>query len=113
MLGMAHVCKTCNTGSIPVLVSMTYLCSMCTHENFVANVKVNRLTEEDEVTIKGFSADIVIQCHECGQAFEFVGVEPGLSPFGPRCSIDSTQLRAPIKPATGQLAFESEHVKLN
>ena len=31
MLGMAHVCKTCNTSSILVLVS--YLCSMWIHDD--------------------------------------------------------------------------------
>lgn len=86
---------------------------MCNHENFRADVQVHRITEDDKITIRGFSANICIKCHDCGKEFEFIGVEPGVSPFGPRVSIDSTELRVPIKPATGQLAFESEHVKMN
>lgn len=86
---------------------------MCEHENFVANVQVHRVTDEGKIQVIGFNADIRIECLECGKQFEFVGVEPGVSPFGPKCSIDSTELRVPIKPATGQLAFESHNVKLN
>lgn len=81
--------------------------------NFVANVKVNRITDEGMVNVMAYSADVTVQCAECGMSFEFVGVDAGVSPFHPTCSIDSTQLRVPIKPATGQLHFESAKNKLN
>ncbi len=86
---------------------------MCEHEDFIANVNVHRLTSEDKLKVVGFNADIKVKCAGCGQAFEFIGIEAGVSPFEPRVSIDSTQLRAPIKPSTGQLVFESSNSKLN
>jgi len=85
----------------------------CQHTNFEANVSVNRLTENDEITVTGFSADLRIKCIECGSDFEFIGVEAGLSPFYPMCSVDSTELRIPIKPSTGQLVFDGNKSKLN
>ena len=81
----------------------------CAHEEFIANVKVNRLTNEGKMAVIAFSADIAINCKVCGHAFEFIGVEPGVSPFHPTISIDSKELRAPIKPATGQIVFEATH----
>ncbi len=84
---------------------------ICTHQDFKANVNVCRRTDNDEITVIGFSADIRIKCNECGQDFEFIGVEPGSSPFGPKCSMDSMELRIPIKPSTGQLAFENTSYK--
>lgn len=81
---------------------------MCDHNNFVANVNIGRLTEDDKLTIKGFCADLTIFCKECGQDFEFIGVESGISSFGVMCSIDRRELRIPIKPSTGQIVFESK-----
>ncbi len=86
---------------------------MCNHENFSSIVNVTRLLQNDLVTVSGFNADFLIKCTDCGTDFEFIGVEPGYSPFYPRISIDSKELRCPIKPTTGQLVFQSEDVKLN
>ncbi len=86
---------------------------MCNHESFQCNASIGRLTDtEDSVIITGYSAHIKIHCTQCGQAFEFIGVEGGYSFCEPRVSIDSTELRIPIKPSTGKLIFESHH-KLN
>ena len=86
---------------------------MCEHKKFSCNARIGRLTDSEESTeITGFRADIKIHCTECGQAFEFVGLEAGYSPIAPTVSIDSTELRIPIKPNTGQLIFESNS-KLN
>jgi len=81
---------------------------MCEHNQFRASVNVSRL-EDNEASgvITGYTADVKISCLECGQPFEFVGLEAGLSPFGPMVNVDSTELRAPIKPATGQLVHAS------
>lgn len=81
---------------------------MCSHEQFICESRIARLTESETSTIvTGYYADIKIKCKQCDQPFEFVGLEGGLSPFGPRVSLDSTELRAPIKPSTGKLIFES------
>lgn len=71
----------------------------CDHFNFSAKVRVGRLTEEDEVTIKGFTADIGIICADCGLSFRFLGSRFGASPHEPCLSADALELRAPIEPA--------------
>jgi len=81
---------------------------MCEHKDFRGDIKVARLTSEGSTAITGFFADIRINCAECGQPFEFVGIPGGFSFYEPRLSVDSTELRAPIKPATGQLIIESK-----
>lgn len=67
--------------------------------NFSANVRVGRLTEEDEVTIKGFTADIGIICVDCGLPFRFICSRAGSSPREPCVSADALEMRAPIEPA--------------
>ncbi len=86
---------------------------MCEHKEFKSMVKVGRLSEKEGGVINSYCADITINCAECGQAFEFVGVSGGYSPFEPKVSADSTELRIPIKPSTGQLIFEDADIKLN
>ena len=65
----------------------------CLHEQFAANVAVNRLED-----VGLFSADITIRCAQCGEDFGFVGLEAGYSPTEPRVSIDGLTLIAPIEP---------------
>jgi hypothetical protein len=66
----------------------------CEHENFAANVQVNRITD-----IKRFTADITVKCVDCGIPFEFVGVEEcGLSYNHPTVNPSAQELRIPIKP---------------
>lgn len=82
---------------------------MCSHEQFEADVRVGRLTkDDDESVITGYAADIRIKCSQCGQQFAFVGVPAGYSPFEPKVSVDSTELRIPITPSTGQVVFEAK-----
>lgn len=72
----------------------------CAHPDFEARVAVNRIEDT-----KRFSADVRIWCLACGEPFRFVGVNAGLSPYGPRVSVDGLELRTPIKPTgRGQLA---------
>jgi len=73
----------------------------CKHENFHANVTVNRVGEGDSPIgkVKGFLAEITIRCTECDLPFEFVGVdECGLLWTKPACTPDAQTLRAPIRP---------------
>jgi len=83
---------------------------MCEHKNFEADVKVARLQESETSTvIVGYSADLKIKCRDCHMKFEFIGVEAGSSPFHPMVSVDSTEMRIPIKPSTGKLIIENIH----
>lgn len=71
----------------------------CAHFNFRANVKVGRLTEDDEVTVKAYTADIEIHCVDCGLPFRFLCARAGVDPRNPTVSVDALELRAPLEPA--------------
>ncbi len=71
----------------------------CPHEHFGANVEVNRLTNADgEVT--GYATDSRVWCADCTEPFRWIGLRAGMTPRQPMCSVDETELRAPIRPAS-------------
>ncbi|WP_073946497.1 hypothetical protein [Streptomyces kebangsaanensis] len=73
----------------------------CLHENFDAYVAVNRITASDaDPTVVGYAADIKVHCRDCGEPFRWSGVRAGVSPREPMCSVDETELRAPLRPAS-------------
>ncbi len=72
----------------------------CKHLNFKAKCDVTRLVDKDDVEqITGFTADLKIECSECGKPFMFIGVPSGYSPSQPMVSADLCELRIPIKPS--------------
>lgn len=71
----------------------------CPHMNFAASVQVGRLTEDDEVTVKAYVADIRVKCADCDQLFRFRHNAFGSSPDFATVSVDSEEMRAPIEPA--------------
>ena len=78
----------------------------CPHENFAAQVDVNRLTRsDDDTTVVGYSADITVACMDCGEPFRWTGLAAGLSPAQPMCSIDEKTLIAPLRPASADPDF--------
>lgn len=78
----------------------------CPHENFDAYVEVNRVTASDtDPTAVGYHADIKVACHDCDEPFRWTGVPAGSSPRQPMCSIDETELRAPLRPASADPDF--------
>lgn len=78
----------------------------CPHENFAADVDVNRrIASDDDPTVIGFAADIRIACANCGERFRWIGIPAGLLAGRPTCSIDEFELHAPIRPATGDPDF--------
>lgn len=76
----------------------------CEHNNFQCFTRVGRLTDGEHGPVTSFTLDIKVQCTECKDFFEFVGVPNGSSPSRPMASVDFTELRAPIRPNTGALA---------
>lgn len=70
----------------------------CEHENFEARVGVQRLSKDEGGPITHYSAEISIVCTECKQAFEFIGLPIGSSPYRPMVGFDGSELRAPIMP---------------
>lgn len=78
----------------------------CPHENFDAFVDVGRITaSEDNPTVIGYSAEIRVNCRDCGEPFRWTGVPAGVSPREPMCSVDETELRAPLRPASADPDF--------
>lgn len=77
----------------------------CPHENFAACVTVNRLTDGDGGPVTGYMADIRVQCEGCGEPFRWIGTPAGFSPRQPMVSVDETELRAPLRPASSDPDF--------
>lgn len=77
----------------------------CAHENMDAGVEVNRLTTIHGGPVTAYSADIRIQCTDCGEPFRWIGVRAGAMPDRPMVSVDETELHAPIRPASSDPDF--------
>jgi len=77
----------------------------CPHENFDVRVVVNRITDTDDGPVTGYSADIKVNCDDCGEPFRWIGPLAGQSPHLPMVSVDETELRAPLRPATADPDF--------
>lgn len=70
----------------------------CVHMNFAATVGVARLEDNPGGAITGFNAEIRVHCADCGQKFQFLGLEPGMDTQGARCSMDGLEARIAISP---------------
>lgn len=78
---------------------------MCDHEEFEAVVDVNRLTDVEGGPVTAYSADVRIECTQCGEHFVFIGAPMGLSPREPRTSVLGQIIHLPIKPEGAPAAF--------
>lgn len=67
----------------------------CKHMNFKANVAVARLEDTGR-----FMADITVNCAECGEPFQFLGLDMGLNMQGATVSPDGLEARLAIHPNT-------------
>lgn len=65
----------------------------CKHMNFDASVAVARLEDSGR-----FMAEIRIKCLDCGEPFQFLGLEPGLRLSGAAVSIDGLEANIAISP---------------
>lgn len=65
----------------------------CAHKNFSANVSVSRLEDSGR-----FMAEVTIHCSDCGEPFQFLGLEPGVHLGGARVSIDGLDACLAIAP---------------
>jgi hypothetical protein len=63
----------------------------CKHEQFSAQVDVNRLEDSGR-----FCADVRIQCVQCGTPFRFLGLPAGTDLNGASVSVDGTEARLAI-----------------
>lgn len=65
----------------------------CKHMNFAASVKVARLEDTGR-----FMAEVTVKCEDCGEPFQFLGLEPGLDMQGARVSVDGLEANMAIAP---------------
>lgn len=65
----------------------------CAHEDFKANVNINRLEDTGR-----FSADVRIECVQCGVPMRFLGLPAGVDLEGASTSVDATEARLAIAP---------------
>ena len=70
----------------------------CEHFNFGAHVKVNRLSKEEGGPITGYTAEITVECVDCGTSFQFLGLPPGYDTQGATVSIDAKQANLALAP---------------
>lgn len=73
------------------------MASPCEHNNFLADVDVNRL-ENKHGEIHRYQADVRIKCTECGLPFRFIGLPAGMDLNGAAVSIDGQEARLAIAP---------------
>ena len=82
---------------------------MCEHEQFSAEVAVQRLGDGNGV-IRNFIAEIQVKCAQCGEPFHFVGAPAGFSFKHPTSNVGATTLHAPVRAGVGpvpeRMAFE-------
>lgn len=77
---------------------------MCEHNNFAAEVKVNRILKDDaDLKPSGYLAEVRIRCTDCNTPFVFAGVEAGMLFTKPMASPDGQELRAPIVPKDSRI----------
>lgn len=89
---------------------------MCEHEAFKCQANIGRLSTEEGGPITHFCADITVECVQCGEKFEFIGLKRGVSCYEPTVNFDQTCLHAPVmpkgmKPPAGLPCFFVERVK--
>lgn len=76
--------------------------SDCVHLNFLADVSVSRLKNEEEAPddqpVSNYLAEVKIKCSECGKPFRFIGLPCGVDLTGAAVSIDGQEARLRILP---------------
>lgn len=78
----------------------------CPHENFEACVDIARvLSAEGDRDPAYFMADITAGCTDCGEPFRWTGLQAGMSPGRPMCSVDEKTLHAPLRAASADPDF--------
>jgi hypothetical protein len=77
----------------------------CPHEDFECIVAIQRACEVEGGPVVGFYAEITVACAGCGEKFRFRGCPAGQFPDRPAVSVDETELRAPIRPASSDPDF--------
>ncbi len=88
-------------------------CPHLNHNIFASIARIQKSELEPE-TIIAYSADIKIECRDCGQPFEFIGLPNGMSFYRPTVSINGLELRVPLaipgtRPPENMAGFSVTH----
>ena len=78
----------------------------CDHTEFLAEVSVNRITNDDG-QVEHYNADVKVTCSQCGVPFRFIGLPAGLNLNGAATSADALEARLAIAPKS-QVVSECE-----
>lgn len=70
----------------------------CEHHDFQTNVGIGRLSDGEGGPIVAFTAEIRIECVQCGRKFQFLGLPAGVDMKGATVSIDGLEARMAICP---------------
>ena len=70
---------------------------MCKHEAFHAHTHIDYLEDTGQ-----FMASIKINCSQCGEEFQFLGMECGLNLNGATVGIDGLEARLALCPKTSK-----------
>lgn len=69
----------------------------CEHQNFNAFAAVGRMLKNDTDTKPAyFLVELKIECRDCGQRLEFVGLPCGMSAYQPMGSLNGDEARLPM-----------------
>jgi hypothetical protein len=79
----------------------------CEHENFMADVQVNRIPLREGGPIERYMADVRVKCNDCGLPFRFIGLPAGVDLNGASVSVDAEEARLAIAPK-GEVRSEIE-----
>lgn len=71
---------------------------MCDHENFAAEVDVNRLPQKEGGPVKRWCAEVRIKCADCELPFRFIGLPAGLDLNGAATSVNAEEARLAMAP---------------
>lgn len=85
----------------------------CAHEDFAVFADVARLTKVEGGPVTGYSADLKIECVQCGERFVFIGLPPGINPRGATGSMDGVEARLPIRPSSAPEGWGEDNLSVS
>jgi hypothetical protein len=78
----------------------------CPHTDFNVIADVRRVADaDDSEKIIAYCVDVKCWCHECGEAFRWMGVQPGMSFDEPRVDLGGATLTIPMRPSSADPDF--------
>lgn len=70
----------------------------CPHHKTEITAHVMHLTKGPDGPVEGYSVELRLNCTECGDRFQWIGLPMGYSPGQPMSDVEGFVLRAPVRP---------------